>query len=157
MNDIIIRNATRDDMEVLLDFEKEIIEAERPLDPTIRDGKIHYYDLGKLIQSDDAAVVVAEHNGNTIASGFALIKEARPYLDHTQYAYLGFMYTKPDFRGRGINKKIVTNLFDWARSKGLSEVRLTVYDDNLGAIKAYEKAGFKKHLIEMRLIEPNDM
>ncbi|WP_149277390.1 GNAT family N-acetyltransferase [Pareuzebyella sediminis] len=157
MNDIIIRNATIDDLEALLGFEKEIIKQERPLDPTIRQGEIHYYDLRKLIQSNDAAVVVAVHKNSPIASGFALIKEARSYLNHKQFAYLGFMYTKPEFRGRGINKKIVKNLYEWATSRGLSEVRLTVYEDNLMAIKAYEKAGFKKHLIEMRLVEPKDI
>ncbi|MGB5500466.1 MAG: GNAT family N-acetyltransferase, partial [Maribacter sp.] len=31
------------------------------------------------------------------------------------------------------------------------EIRLTVYDENHAAIRAYEKVGFKKHIIEMRL------
>lgn len=156
MNDITIRSATLQDLDTLLGFEQEIIKAERPLDPTIRQGAIHYYDLRELIQSDDAEVLVASRKGHLIASGYALIKKARHYLDHDAYAYLGFMYTHPDFRGQGINKKILQNLNEWAFSRGLSEVRLTVYDNNLGAIKAYEKAGFKRHLIEMRLVEPNN-
>ena len=43
------------------------------------------------------------------------------------------------------------SLKNWAYSKEIFEIRLTVYQDNLPAIKAYEKAGFKKHIIEMRL------
>ena len=63
----------------------------------------------------------------------------------------GFMYTAPSFRGSGINARIIDVLKDWALTKGLREIRLTVYEDNLAAIRAYEKYGFKKHLIEMRL------
>jgi len=38
-----------------------------------------------------------------------------------------------------------------AFSRGVTEMRLEVYRDNLAAIKAYEKAGFSELLIEMRL------
>jgi ribosomal protein S18 acetylase RimI-like enzyme len=61
------------------------------------------------------------------------------------------MYTCPDFRGKGINKMIIDTLKNWSTANGLKEIRLTVYDENQGAIRAYEKVGFKKHIIEMRL------
>lgn len=86
-----------------------------------------------------------------MASGYAQIRKAKAYLDHEVFSYLGFMYTHPDFRRKGINKKVVDALVKWSKSKGIKEVRLTVYEENLGAIKAYEKVGFKKHLIEMRI------
>jgi len=104
-----------------------------------------------LILSDKAEVVVATYNSELIASGYVQIRNAKPYLNHELYAYLGFMYTHPDFRGKGINKKVVDTLVKWSKSKNIQEVRLTVYEENIGAIKAYEKVGFKKHLIEMRI------
>lgn len=149
---IHIREATASDLPVLLEFEQAIIKAERPFDPTLADNPISYYDLGKMIQDPDIGVIVAETNNKIISSGYAVIKPARHYLDHTQYAYLGFMYTIPEFRGRGVNGKIVEVLKEWAVVRGLKEIRLTVYDDNDPAIKAYEKVGFKKHLIEMRMV-----
>jgi GNAT superfamily N-acetyltransferase len=94
---------------------------------------------------------VIEADGIVIASGYALIKTARPYLNHEEYAYLGFMYTHPDYRGKGVNQLVVEELKKWASTKGMKEIRLTVYDDNIPAIKAYERVGFKKHIIEMRL------
>ncbi|MGI9552678.1 MAG: GNAT family N-acetyltransferase [Aurantibacter sp.] len=153
MDDIIIRKATTDDLPSLLEFEQGIIKFERPYDPTLEEDPISYYDLGALIKSENAEVLVAEHNEKIVASGYAKIKRARHYLDHENYSYLGFMFTRPEFRGKGINKKIIEVLRGWSLSRGLKEIRLTVYDDNVGAIKAYEKTGFKKHLIEMRLIE----
>ncbi len=146
-----VRKATLADLDVLLGFEQEIIKAERPFDPTIDNDPVHYYDLAKMIADENAQVVVAEVDGRIVASGYAIPKRARHYLDHEYYAYLGFMYTHPEHRGMGVNALIVEELKIWSEKKGLMEIRLTVYDDNIPAIKAYEKVGFKKHIIEMRL------
>lgn len=151
MDTIHLRSATQNDLKVLRTFEQGVIKAERPYDVTLDADPITYYDLGELIQNDNALVVVAETNGTVIASGFALVKPAKHYLDHDHFAYLGFMYTRPEYRGKGVNARIVERLKQWSFAKGLKEIRLTVYNDNQSAIKAYEKVGFKKHIITMRL------
>lgn len=148
---ITIRPALETEIDTLLEFEKGIIEAERPFDPTLKEGTIHYYDLLSLIRSSEAEVVVALADDEVVGSGFAQIKEADPFLQHTHFVYLGFMFVKPDFRGKGINQKILNTLMDWAHAKNISEVRLDVYDENTVAKKAYVKAGFKPHLLEMRI------
>lgn len=151
MEDFIVRTANLEDLEVLMEFEQGIIKAERPMDPTLAPDPISYYNLSEMINSEDSEVVVVEYNSAVIASGYAKIKEARNYLDHKRYSYLGFMYTLPEFRGKGVNSLIVQALREWSHSKGLKEIRLTVYEENEAAIRAYEKVGFKKHLIEMRI------
>lgn len=148
---ITIRNATLGDLQILLHFEQGIITAERPFDVTIKEAPVSYYDLEHMIKDEDSCVIVAEMGGKVVSSGYAISKRARHYLDHEYYAYLGFMYTDPAFRGKGINALIVDELKKWSKEKGFKEIRLTVYNDNLPAIKAYEKVGFKKHIIEMRL------
>ncbi len=151
MKNVLIREAVESDLPTLLQFEQALIQAERPFDPTIRTGHLHYYDLKEFIANKEAKVVVAVVDGQIVSSGFGIAKVARSYLDHEQYAYLGFMYTLPEYRGKGINGKIVEVLTKWAQSKRLMEIRLTVYQDNDPAIIAYEKVGFKKHIIEMRM------
>jgi GNAT superfamily N-acetyltransferase len=151
MDNIKIRTATLADMDILLEFEQGVIKAERPFDVTLGTDPITYYNLEELIVSDDASLIVAEIKGEIIGSGYALIKPARHYLNHGFYSYLGFMFTLPEYRGRGVNTRIIERLKQWSYSKGLKEIRLTVYDENHGAIRAYEKVGFKKHIIEMRL------
>lgn len=153
MDEITIRNAISSDLDVLLAFEQELIKAERPFDKTIRRDPLCYYDLKGMILDNEVAVVVAEINNTIVSSGAAVIKQARSYLDHREYVNFGFMYTLPAFRGMGINKKILDSLSRWAQSKGYKEMRLTVYSDNIPAIKAYEKAGFVSHIIEMRIAE----
>ncbi len=34
----------------------------------------------------------------------------RPIFKHERYAYLGFMYVHPDYRGKGVNSKIIEGL-----------------------------------------------
>jgi GNAT superfamily N-acetyltransferase len=61
------------------------------------------------------------------------------------------MYVKENARGEGVNGLVVEALNTWIRSQGVDEVRLDVYYENPGAIRAYEKVGFKKLLINMRM------
>jgi GNAT superfamily N-acetyltransferase len=146
-----VRKARLEDLPVLLEFEQGLIEAERPMDPTIREGKISYYDIGEFIRSEEAEVLVVEEDGKILASGYARIKPDRHYLKHERMGYLGFMFVPEEHRGKGLNGLIIEKLIDWCRDQGLNEIRLDVYNVNDPAIRAYEKAGFKKHLITMRL------
>ncbi|MDO5979670.1 GNAT family N-acetyltransferase [Flavivirga spongiicola] len=148
---IIIRKATLNDLPVLLEFEQGVIIAERPFDPTIKEGYINYYDISELITSDSSDIFVAESNGEIVASGYAKIKTDRHYLKHAYQGYLGFMFVSETHRGKRLNKMIVDALLKWCKTRNIFEIRLDVYDDNISAIKAYEKVGFKKHMINMRL------
>ena len=146
-----IRRAIEADIETLLVFEQEIIAVERPFDNTLKEGEIHYYDLIGLIRAKRAEVLVAVVNNEIVGSGYAKTLPAEPFQKYTEYAYLGFMYVKPEFRGQGINQKILNGLIDWAKNQNLTEIRLEVYDKNTRAKNSYLKAGFKPNLIEMRL------
>ncbi|WP_275316395.1 GNAT family N-acetyltransferase [Tenacibaculum bernardetii] len=147
---ISTRTATLKDLPILLEFEQALINFERPFDVTLKDEKISYYNIKAMILSDEVEVIVALDEGNVVGSGYARIQLAKPYLKHQNLGYLGFMYVKNSHRGKGINKLVIDALHTWVISKNTFEVRLDVYADNPGAIKAYEKAGFKKHLINMR-------
>ena len=104
-----------------------------------------------IIRNDDSELYVVELNGEIVASGYAKIKSDRHYLKHENQGYLGFMFVPEIHRGKGYNKLIMDDLIQWCKERQIHEIRLDVYDVNSSAIKAYEKAGFKKHLITMRL------
>ncbi|NNF82867.1 MAG: GNAT family N-acetyltransferase [Flavobacteriaceae bacterium] len=148
---VTVRKAILDDLPVLLKFEQGLIAAERPMDPTIKDGDISYYDVSEFIKGSDSEVFVVEEDGEIRASGCVRIRGDRHYLKHEKIGYLGFMFVPIQHRGRGLNKLIIKALLDWCRERDLDEIRLDVYQLNDAAIRAYEKAGFKKHLINMRL------
>lgn len=151
MKEINIRTATLNDLETLLRFEQGVINAERPFDSTLKNTNIQYYDIVEMITASHIELMVAEIETEVIGSGYARIEDSKPYLQHQKHAYLGFMYVHPEHRGKGINKKIIEALKQWARAQNITELRLDVYNNNLGAIKAYEKVGFTKHMIQMRM------
>ena len=148
---INIRQAKLADLAKLFEFEQGVIASERPFDKSLKNGEITYYNLEKLITDENAQLVVAEHNGELIGSGYALLKKSKPFEKYDYYSYLGFMFVDPKYRRKGINKKIIDSLIDWSKSKGIIEIRLDVFDQNESALNAYEKIGFSKTLINMRM------
>ncbi|NCD68824.1 GNAT family N-acetyltransferase [Mucilaginibacter agri] len=151
MDNLNIRQASLSDLDTLLTFQQGVVNAERPFDSTIKPGNIIYYDIAELINSADTGIFVAELEGEVIGCGYAQIRNAKVYLKHNQYIHLGFMYVLPDYRGQGVNSKIIDALGQWSLDRGITEIRLEVYAENASALKAYEKAGFSPHMLEMRM------
>ena len=125
-NPISIRTANLDDLETLLQFEQGVIAFERPLDSFLADGDLCYYNIPHLITSKE-------------------------YHKNPKHGYIGFIFVKPAFRGQRISSLILESLKDWAKEKDLKELRLDVYSNNVGAIKAYERFGLIKSLVNMRM------
>jgi len=148
---ITIRKATIEDLPVLFEFEQGVLRAERPMDETLKLKNTYYYDIPNLIEDSSVELVIAELDGVIAGCGYAKIKKARDCFQFDQFSYLGFMFTKEDYRGRGVNKKIMNYLYDWSLSKGINEVRLEVYPTNIPAIKAYEKSGMTCSMQTMRI------
>lgn len=138
-------------MVVLLEMEQLIIAAERPFDAGLKAESISYYNLEELILSVSAEVLVAEKSNVIVGSGYAEIRNSKPYMKHNVHSYLGFMYVKPKFRGKGINKLLLNSLKEWSKSQQVFNFILDVYADNQPAIRAYEKSGFKSNLVEMTM------
>ncbi|MGB0930897.1 MAG: GNAT family N-acetyltransferase [Chitinophagales bacterium] len=152
MNQPTIRTATLNDLPTLLQFEQGVIEAERPYDVTLKEEKIYYYNIEEFITASHIELLVAELDGQLIGSGYARMREeTASKFKHQEYAYLGFMYVLPEFRGRGVNGMILEELKKWCKTQNLTELRLQVYHDNPNAIRAYEKAGFAKLMVSMRM------
>ncbi|KAB1158126.1 GNAT family N-acetyltransferase [Flavobacterium luteum] len=146
------RPATLNDLPVLFTFEQGIVNTERAFDVTLKDGEIHYYDLAKMIENESARVLVVEANGEIVASGFVQILEAEAFNKFDKYSSFRFMYVKETHRNKGLNKMILDRLIEWSDSKNIKEIKLNVYDENIPALNAYLKAGFKKTMVEMRLL-----
>ncbi|MFC5046864.1 GNAT family N-acetyltransferase [Aquimarina hainanensis] len=148
---ITIRPAHIDDLPVLLDFEQRLIEIERPMDNTLKKTeRISYYDIESYISAKDTEVIVAEIDQQVVGSGYAQIRPRKGIYIQDRLGYIGFMFVDENHRGKGIAKKVITSLIDWLKTREIEEVQLEVYHQNPSAIKAYEKAGFKQHLVSMR-------
>ncbi|MEO5858185.1 MAG: GNAT family N-acetyltransferase [Pyrinomonadaceae bacterium] len=148
--EIVVRPAGTDDLKTLLEFEQGVIEAERPFDVTLKRAPINYYDMNSMLEAPHIRLVVADFEGEIVGSGYARIEGSKPYLTHDRHSYMGFMFTVPEHRGKGINQKIIKDLEQWSLSQGVTEMRLEVYVANTSAIRAYEKIGFSGNILKMR-------
>jgi GNAT superfamily N-acetyltransferase len=143
--DINIRPATLHDLDVLLQFEQGLIQAELPMDDLITTSQtIHYYDIPGLIVSEHILLLVAETGSRVIGCGYGKTVENPVWMTEKQHGYIGFMFVEDAYRGQGISKQIIARLCDWFRTKNLKEVRLQVYEKNPAAIKSYQGSGFKE-------------
>ena len=148
--DIAIRRATKADLPKLAEFLQFLVVAERPFDPTLKEGEIFYYNIEDFIVDEKSEILVIDYRHQIIGCGYAQIRSAKPYQNHELFGYLGFMYVSPEFRGNGLNNLLLDDLKKWVLSNGITEVRLDVYSENQAAIRAYEKAGFKQISTTMR-------
>jgi GNAT superfamily N-acetyltransferase len=151
MSEVSIREAILNDSAKLAEFLQGIITAERPMDECLKEEYIEYYDPVDFIKDEKSSMLIAEVNGVAVACGAGIIKPSKEYYKHNEHLYLAMMYVAPEHRGKGINGIIMEALIKWGKQKGVTTCMLTVYPDNPGAIKAYEKLGFKPSLLEMRL------
>ena len=151
MNNLIIRKALLKDQQQLLKLEQAVVEAERPFNTSIKPSDAIYYDMDNLLSDEASHLLVAELEGHIIGTGYAQIKTSKTSLKHNKHSYLGFMYVVPESRGLGVNGLIMKALIDWSKEQGVSDLYLDVYDGNESAIRAYEKIGFTKSLVEMKI------
>ena len=101
--------------------------------------------LGKIIQSDDAEIFVAE-----VASELAGLVEVYVRQDADEatlvqhrYAELQSVMVLSPFRRNGVGTGLVGVARQWAREKGATEMRLGAWEFNEAARAFYEALGFK--------------
>ena len=92
-----------------------------------------------------------ESISDQIRSGFLyfLVKEDKQFIGYIgvqqkgDELFLSKIYIKSSERGKGHGKKAIQFIERLAKEKGVRKIALTVNKNNRGAIKAYEKLGFK--------------
>ena len=85
---------------------------------------------------------IAEEDGEIIATSAILFYEFPPSLDfpNGNKGYIANMYTKPEFRGRGIASTLIGKLTEEAKKRGIT--RLWLSASNQGK-PVYEKCDFE--------------
>jgi GNAT superfamily N-acetyltransferase len=144
------REANVNDLSELLEIEQCLIDFERPFNAVIKSKNTIYCDFPHLISDDDSYLLVVELSGEIIGTGYAQIRDSREELIHRKHSYIGFIFVSLEHRGKALSQKIIERLIEWSKSKRVNDFYLNVYSQNKTAIKAYEKAGFKPGLVEMR-------
>jgi putative acetyltransferase len=104
-------------------------------DLAIRDGEDHAFYAQFDTLDHIKNVVVGYHRDHAVGCG-----AFKPYNKTT--AEIKRMFVRPDFRGQGIAKGILTALENWAREYGFTNCILETGTNNPPAIQLYTKAGY---------------
>lgn len=90
-------------------------------------------------------IMLALEDGRLL--GYCKLKLACGWPDHargTKAIELKQLYTDPQATGRGIGAKLMNWALAKARVEGADEIQLSVYSENPGAQKFYQRHGFEK-------------
>lgn len=80
---------------------------------------------------------------------FAAVVDDRPVgligaqREHAESVYLYSLWLRPEVRGRGIGRGLVSAAVDWARAIGVRTVTLRVNATNTAALGVYRMLGFR--------------
>jgi GNAT superfamily N-acetyltransferase len=136
-NEILIRKAKPDDVPVILKLIKELADYEKLSDEVEATEE----KLMNTIFSDDSYIEVwfAELN-DEIAGHVFFFRNYSTFLAKPGL-YIEELYVRPQFRAKGIGKKLLVKVIQLARQKNYGRVEWAVLNWNEPAIEFYKKIG----------------
>ncbi|HRF84244.1 MAG: GNAT family N-acetyltransferase [Xanthomonadales bacterium] len=137
MATIIVRAATPADIPLILELIAGLAEYERLAHEAVADAA----DLERALfgPRPAAEVVIAECEGR--AAGFALCFVSFSTFLGKPGLYLEDLFVRPQFRGRGIGKRLMVHLARLAVERGYGRFEWSVLDWNTPAIDFYRSIG----------------
>ena len=126
---VAARPDSREAMELLAELDAALHEY--PYPPESR----HAFSVEKLIR-ESVAFFVASFDGRLAACGGVKL-----FVD---YGEVKRMYVRPQFRGLGLGKKMLTHLAEYSQKHGVNLLRLETGIYQTEAIALYESFGFQR-------------
>ena len=145
------RQATRDDMptivkilsEDMLGTQREHFETPLPK---------AYYDAFEAIKREpNHELIVVEKDGQIVGSMQLMFLPSLSYQGGTR-AQVETVQVAKEFRGQGIGTEMIKWTFERARQRGCRLMQLTSHKSRLDAHRFYERLGFDKSHVGMKLI-----
>ena len=100
--------------------------------------------LAELIEGDHAAVLLARAPETGEATGVAVMRVQRSVWSRALEVYLAELYVVPSRRGQGYGRKLITEAMRVAHERGADYAFLITSEDDRGAQRLYEAAGFRR-------------
>ena len=135
--EIIVRSATPADVSILFELIKALAEYEKLSHAVTGSAKMlkdHLFGERPL-----AETIVAEYKNETV--GFALFFHNYSTFLTKPGIYLEDLFVLPEYRGRGIGKKLITHFAQLAVERNCGRLEWSVLDWNSPAIAFYKDIG----------------
>jgi len=92
------------------------------------------HELTSVLARDPELVILAEDGSGLVGSVFGAYDGRRAWLNR--------LATRPDRRGEGVGRELVSRLEDALRAKGCLKLNLLVRNDNAEAMAFYRGLGY---------------
>ena len=153
MSNLEIRKATKDEIERVVNYYHNVIDAMEgsmynpcwkkdiyPSDEYIKKGIIE----GKIfIGFDEGRIATAMMLDNNPNPGYVDVDWQMEFPQHL-VSVVHIFGVHPYFTGKGYAKNMLTHAIDYLRQNGQKAIRLDVLGGSVPAKKLYEKMGFKE-------------
>jgi len=136
IEDVILRLAVEEDLSLILRFIKELADYEKLLHEVVATEEIL---RESLFVRKAAEVVIAEYKGEPV--GFALFFHNFSTFLGRPGLYLEDLYVRPEMRGRGIGKLLLSYLAKLALERGCGRFEWWCLDWNKSSIDFYKSIG----------------
>ena len=152
---VVVRSAIRADLPRLGRFGASLVDEHHGFDqrrfiPT-RERTPADYAAFLIRQIDDpkAIVLVADDHGDVIGYVYAT-DEGYDYMALRGPAgVLQDIFVAPEFRRHGVGEKLLAAAIGELKSRGVSQVVLSIAEQNAEAQRMFARAGFRRTMVEM--------
>jgi len=139
--EVVIREPADADVEALLDFAATLFAEELPTLPRMATPTLE--EEREFIRShaeDPRGLLLAAFSGDRVVGLINFRAHARP--EHAHAGEFGISVAK-GWRGRGLGRRLLRGLTDWAPGAGLRRLELKVFANNPDAVRLYESLGWE--------------
>lgn len=142
MNKIIYRKTTKADMKILMKLRLEMLREVNGLSGEYEYNENFIFESRRYFESGEQTTVIASDGETLVGCASLSYTWIMPTFSHPtgNRAHLMNVYTRADYRRRGISKKMVEILIDEAKENGVTEISLDATE--MGR-PLYESLGFK--------------
>ncbi len=151
-----IHRATARDIKAILPVWGELASYHAALDPAFTPAsnwpREYSAYLRTLMGRADALALVARDNGDVIGYAVGRISTLPPFFEHRYRGYIHDVFTRARFRRRGIGRRLVEELLNWFRDRGVIVVELTVAANNPDALPFWRRLGFQTYMHQMKRV-----
>ncbi|CCU77870.1 hypothetical protein HSACCH_00236 [Halanaerobium saccharolyticum subsp. saccharolyticum DSM 6643] len=131
-----IRFAEKNDVSLILKFIKELADYEKLLDQVVATEDVLYKSL---FIKKEAEVIIGEYEQEEI--GFALFFQNFSTFIGKSGLYLEDLYIKPEVRGEGLGKEMLSFLAKIAKDRNCERLEWWCLDWNKSSIHFYKSIG----------------
>ena len=152
---VAVRPATRADLPRIGRLGALLVEAHHDFDPqrflptSTRTAADYAAFIDARLADPDALALVAHDHGDVIGYAYAEIEGTDYVALRGPAGVLHDLIVDPEYRGRAVGRRLLEAALEALAARGVPQVVLSTAERNAVAQRLFERAGFRRTMVEM--------